>query len=212
MIFYKKLTFWQNKKRQAVLDDYKKKLREYFRLTNFDPFQHAIIENDKSYAMREWLNKHSDEVQSILLTAGVGPYIDHNDPPAIGGRYRRINLIENFPHLYQFDMGPDLIVDSIDKALGNYEADFQNAIIRTFNPLFWISLLLEWIASIPFRVLGSLGIKNSDKIEDSFFGRLVKLIIKLALGIEATWKFLVFLGVIPGAETPVSLLQKYKFP
>ena len=47
-------------------------------------------------------------------------------------------------------------VDFIERALGVYQSDRRAALVRTINPLWWLSRGLLWFARIPFVFLDGL--------------------------------------------------------
>jgi hypothetical protein len=50
-----------------------------------------------------------------------------------------------------------------------------------FNPLYWLGILVVWTLRLPFKLLGAAGF-NATKVEESFFGKILKLIWGLGLG------------------------------
>ena len=87
-------------------------------------------------------------------------------------------LFSNIFNLDDFDIPFQQIVDRIDRAIGIYAKDALWSWLRLFNPLFYISLFLEYIASIPFVLLGKAGF-NQRAAEQSIIGKIVKFIIEL---------------------------------
>ena len=175
---YKSLPIWENLKRQKELNDYKESIDKYFNLVEFDQYSRSLIDSEESKKIRTLINKHDGFIQTYLISAGMSPNVTHTPPPAIGGYIQNINMVENLFNLFNFDIEPQILVDTIDKAIGIYERDFIPSVIRTVNPLFWLGIILESIASIPFYLLGSVGF-NRNKIEGSIFGKITKWLIKI---------------------------------
>lgn len=141
-----------------------------------------------------------------MQEVGQAANVIYTDPPAIGGRRSNLNLLDNIFNLQNYDIEPQIIIDFIDQAIGVYERDFTSSIIRTFNPLFWAGKVLEAIASVPFMVLGRLGLPQQ-KIESSPLGVIIKWLIKGITAFTTVWQFLVFVGVIPPELSLLRLLK-----
>ena len=207
---YKEITFWENRTRQELLNEFINNINQYFKLSDFDPYQQEPIESSESLEVRTKLNKKIGIVNRIMYGAHVFPNVTYTPPSAVGGYVQNINIIENFALLYQFRIPPIQVIDVLEKAVGVYEDDFTKSIVRTFNPLFWAGRLIGYIASIPFKFLGSIGLPEN-KIKNSFLGKLLKTIIEALLWIITTfstvWEFLKLIGVLKPTDTPPSVLQ-----
>jgi len=94
-------------------------------------------------------------------------------------------------------------LDVIERAIGIYENDRLNALFRTVNPLFWIGLILDYIVSLPFKVIGKVGF-NQKKIESLITGRVIKGTLYLIMVLAA---FLTVLEKIDYLEKFISLIQ-----
>lgn len=193
---YTKLIFWQNITRQKKLKEYRAKLEEYFRSIDFDSYDRSILDTPQTRIVRTYLNKQADIVGQYITEAGCPLKITYTPPPAIGGYIQSIDLIDNLFNLQNFDIEVQTLIDIIDQALGIYEGDFTKSIIRTFNPLFWLGRVLEFISSIPFYLLGSIGFSRV-RIENSILGKFIKLIIKMITLFVLIWQFLAILKIVP---------------
>jgi len=206
MTNYKSLTFFQNKHRQNILSQFQQKLGQYFSLIDYNSYSRDIVDTDESRGIRRFLNRQNSIVQLYMQEVGQAANVIYTDPPAIGGRRSNLNLLDNIFNLQNYDIEPQTIIDFIDQAIGVYERDFTSSIIRTFNPLFWAGKVLEAIASVPFMVLGRLGLPQQ-KIESSPLGVIIKWLIKGITAFTTVWQFLVFVGVIPPELSLLRLLK-----
>lgn len=203
---YKILPFWENIKRRRELEIYRQNIEKYFERVDFSDYSRSLIDNNETKKIRTFLNKQSGFIQVYLLGVGVSPDVVHTPPPAIGGYVQRINLVENLFNLFNYDIEHQILVDTIDKAVGIYEKDFFSSVIRTINPLFWFGKLLEIIASIPFYLLGSVGF-NRRKIENSTAGKLVKWLIKFLTLLLAVWEGMARLKLLPESIDILKVLE-----
>jgi len=62
-----------------------------------------------------------------------------------------------------------------ERAIAVYKKDSGRAKQRTYCPLFWIALLIDYLVSLPFEALGKAGF-NQNKIEASFIGKFFKYV------------------------------------
>lgn len=131
----------------------------------------------------------------------------YTPPPAIGGCIQNIDLIDNLFNLQNYDIEVQTLIDIIDRALGIYERDLKNSIIRTLNLFFWLEKSLELISSLPFYLLGSVGF-NRLRLETSDIGKLVKFIIKLITIFVLLWQFLAIFKIVP-QEMDVNYFRRY---
>lgn len=193
---YTKLIFWQNVIRQKKLKEYQIKLEEYFKSIDYDSYNRSILDTPQTRIIRTYLNKQSDIVGQYITETGCPLKVTYTPPPAIGGYIRTIDLIDNLFNLQNFDIEVQTLIDIIDQALGIYEGDFTKSIIRTFSPLFWLGWVLEFISSIPFYLLGSIGFSRV-RIENSILGKFIKLIIKIITLFVLIWQFLAIFKIVP---------------
>ena len=83
----------------------------------------------------------------------------HVDP--LGEPSGEIDLLENLFRLHQHRVSPQILLDYVDRAIGVYKDDRSRAWMRTINPFYWLNLLLECTARLPFFVLGSMGLDRA---------------------------------------------------
>lgn len=205
---YRVLPFWENLKRRKELEIYQQSVEKYFERVDFNDYSRTFIDNNETKKIRAFLNKQNGFIQVYLLGTGISPDVVHTPPPAIGGYVQRINLVENLFNLFNYDIEHQVLIDTIDKAIGVYEKDFLPSVIRTINPLFWLGKILETIASVPFYLLGSVGF-NRRKIENSIAGKLIKWLIKLLTLLLAIWEGMARLKLLPENIDILKVLKGY---
>ena len=74
------------------------------------------------------------------------------------------------------------MLDLIERAIGKYDSNRKWALVRMFNPFFYIGLVIDAISNLLFIVIGKLGF-NRQKQKASTIGRLVKGFIQIAVWI-----------------------------
>ena len=191
MSWYKKITYWENRKRVKLLSKFRDLVVDYFNNVEYN-FLH-IKENQNTLRIRQEINLHLDRVYSYIIYTGVNPKIYYSPPPAVGGIAGNIDLIHNIFNLHMFDIPVQNLIDFIDRAIGIYEEDKINSLLRTFNPFFWLGRLVDFIVGIPFKFIGKIGF-NREKVEASIVGKIIKGILYLL--VTASTAFLTFLTIL----------------
>lgn len=184
MRYYKKILIWENKRRILKLEQFRSLIVEYF--NNSHVYRRAEERNEEPSAQvaRVKINRNMEEVHEIIIRSNIQPLILWSPPPTVGGYTKHIYPIQNFFNLHRFDLGHNDILGFIDRSIGIYERNQSAAIIRTINPFFYMGLLIEWIAELPFLAIDKLGLDRG-KAESSILGRLVKGILYLITVIAA---------------------------
>lgn len=194
---YTQIPFWESRKRQKELSEFRKLVADYFNGLEYDYMGDPIVD-EEGMRVRSVINKKIDSIGYIIKFAGINTKVTHYPAPAVGGPITTIDVIENTFNLRSFGIMPVEILDQIDKALGVYEADFISSIIRTFNPFFWLWKLFMWLASLPFKLLAHAGF-DVVKMQGTFLGKTLKLIsdfVVLFGGILVILQTLGYVGVL----------------
>lgn len=196
--FYTKILIWENKRRLDKLIEFRNLIIEYFNNSRVEWMVAERIEKEAARSARVKINRIINETHSIILLSGINPTIRYTPPPAVGGYIQKIDVIQNIFNLNRFQIGVDPVLDFIDRAIGIYQSNQKSALIRTFNPFFYLGWVLDVISDLPFIAIGKLGF-NREKVESSAIGRLVKGIFYLITVIAAfltTLQLLGFLGPV----------------
>ena len=180
---YKKITYLQNKKRVKELQLFRENVVSYFKSRKQSSWGESY-ETDASTEFRRNINLAISKIQGIIHSADIDPVLVYTPPPAIGGYIQRIDVILNIFNTIHYQIPPNKIIDFIDVAIGRYTDDYLKALIRTFNPVFWIFEIIEFIARIPFFIIGWIGF-NQKKVEASLVGKIIKSVVTLITVIAA---------------------------
>jgi hypothetical protein len=110
------------------------------------------------------------------------PHVVFYQPPPIAGGYaQNLDVILNAFDLYSFQIPSQKVFDCTDVAVGAYERECQRLLRQSFNPFYWLGMLVVWVLRLPFKLLAAVGF-DVTKAEQSVFGKIVKLIWGLILG------------------------------
>src|SRR3972149_3310895 len=157
---YDSMPIWQNRSSlqmlkyfRALIEEYSANLSKGSWMADF-----AVSENEKSRELRPLINRTSHGARCAVSRAGLNPTYNIVYPPTMGGGVFLIDLVAD-PFLLLQHKRQNLqgTIDLMDKAIGVYENDRKRAWIRTLNPIFWVGLLVDWVASLPFQLVGKLG-------------------------------------------------------
>ena len=190
---YKRLFIWENINRTTDLIEFRNLIVQYFDNTQLS--LSSVKENEEARKARRKINLVMQKTHNFILEAGVSPDIIYRHPPSIGGRSEVIDLVSDIFHLHNFGVSPELLLDCIERAIGVYQNDKIKSIFRTTNPFFWAYLILDFIISIPFRLLGLVGF-DQIKAEESLVGRVLKFVFVLIILSEALLNILEKVGYL----------------
>jgi len=195
MQYYNKIPIWENKRRLQLLIRYRQLMSTYFDNIEHLRMASGIIENKEAKDARVQVNRILDEVDIVINLAGVSTIIKYTPPPIVGGYIERIDVVLNVFGMHRYHIQPDDLLGFVDRAIGIYENDSPRAWIRTFNPIYWIGYLFDFIAGLPFALLGRIGF-DKNRAESSIIGRAIKAILYLVEVFAALLAILHFLGYL----------------
>ena len=207
---YNKILVWENKRRLNKLIEFRQLVLEYFNNIDVGLFADQRIENQAAQVARTKINQIMAEVHSIILDSGIIPILTVDPPPAVGGYRTDVDLIDNIFNLDRFYIGEGIhrecndILDFIDRAIGIYKSNHESALVRMFNPFFYLGLVFDAISDLPFIAIGKLGF-NQQKVEMSAIGRLVKGVLYLITVLAA---FLTILYLLDFLEPVKQFVHK----
>jgi len=107
-----------------------------------------------------------------------------------------------------FQISEQQLLDSIERAIGIYKNDTTNALLRTYNPFFWLVLILEYIVGLPFKIFGKVGF-NQQKIESSLIAKIVKIIFYFIIIFETLTAIIERMGYLPKFILLINELFRY---
>lgn len=192
---YKQITFWENDERIKYLKNFNSHVVNYFNNIGHNSVGDSW-EKEIAKIERKEINKLIDKAYSYIVATGVSTQIIYYPAPITGREPHYTDLVLNIFNLINMHIGHRPLLDSIERAIVRYENDKKSAILRTYNPLFWIALFIDWVVSLPFEFLGKFGLQQ-DKLEASIGGRLFKFLFSLIIYVEAFLNILKMTGYLP---------------
>jgi len=154
-----------------------------------------MLEEDAAKDARVLICRIIDKVNAIIYAAEIIPIIQYSPPPLIGGRSHNIDLVLNIFNLHRFQIHPNHLIDSIDRAIGIYTDNHHASVVRMLNPFYYIGFCFEAMSQIPFDILGKAGF-NQNKIQHSLVGRIAKGIIYMFGALASVLTVLQLLGLL----------------
>lgn len=173
MIPHNQMAIWANRAAQKDLIEFRNLVVEYFNNASAGEFSDELQENETARRARRKINLMSNRVSRWAAATGHDSEVFYREAPMHGGRAYPIHMIANVFNLSKLRLEPRALADILENAIGVYQDDAARALVRTFNPLFWVGRLFDAVASLPFTLLGRIGF-NQDKAEASVLGRIIK--------------------------------------
>ena len=155
----------------------------------------AVIEEEPAKDAKVRINRALHRVVTAIDAVGLPRVVIYTPAPAVGGYQQHVDLLDNLFILHQFQIPQGRVIELIDRAIGIYENDKCSAILRSINPLWWLWKGLVLLSSGPFRLLSAAGFDTAS-IENSFIGRLFRLVVMLVTVLAAFLTVLQFLGYL----------------
>jgi hypothetical protein len=180
MTHYKRMTIFQNLDSLRTLKRFRKLAERYFDNVDYGSYGLTVSENAKAKAVRSQLNLMLERVKRSLSCIDLRSEICPVPPVGAPESEEGIYLVENIFNLHELKISPRTLLDYVERAIGAYRDEKPRALIRTFSPLFWLSILLDCAAGLPFAFLGALGL-NRSAMETSPLGRLFKGSVRAAI-------------------------------
>ncbi len=177
MRHYRKIPFWENRRRLNLLGRYKYLVVLYFKNSKAG-FLNNRIENDEAANARAEINHGLDEIYKIIISSDVKPSIIWTPPPNVGGNVQRIDVLHNIFNIHDYRIPPNNLLDFFERSIGIYTNDSSRAFWRTINPFYWFGQLFDFIVGLPFTLIAKAGF-NRNKVEASSVGRIVKGLLYL---------------------------------
>jgi hypothetical protein len=181
---YSKIPIWENRRRIEhltlvcdLIHDYHHVFRSpIFRVKvspttgqPLDQFQRRAEINERMPLARRIIELSGITIRRVLKSTADG------SPPS-----EEIDLLEMVFDLQKFGFNYNRATDVIDESIGVYKNDQKKALSRSYNPIFWLLRIVEWIAEFPFWLISLLGF-NQKKAEESKSGRAVKGVVQISV-------------------------------
>jgi hypothetical protein len=174
------MTIFKNLQSTRTLKKFKKLAERYFGNVDYGAYDLTAVEKPEARGIRSQLNLMLERVKRVLSWVEVSPDICDASRPTAAGYEEGIYLVDNIFNLHQLRISPQTLLDYVERAIGVYRDDKFRSLVRTVNPLFWLSIVLDYISGLPFAIPGALGF-NRSKIEDCLFGKFLKGCFRVAV-------------------------------
>ena len=199
MRYYKKILPRENNRRLSKLTSFRNDVVNYFNNCKFDRSEFEVNENEEARRTRIEINTALDEVHEIILAAGINPCLTYQAAPMRGGFITDLDVIMNIFNISSHQITPNIITDQVERAIGIYTKNRRAALFRFFNPFFYLGLIIDLLANLPFVLLGRIGF-NRAKAESSLLGRIAKGFFQLVYLIAAVFAVLYYLGYMEAVK------------
>ena len=158
----------------SILVEFRELLCRYYSGSKPIEFSRELDETADAYRARVEINFNLLDVKRLLRGAGVGTTLLCLPNPIRGGYAHEVSVFDNLFAIHQFELSPNVVLDYVDRARGHYRKQLVPSLLYTLNPVNWLLSFLSSVVSIPFRILGIVGL-DSDSAENSWLGKIVKL-------------------------------------
>ena len=195
MKHFSKIPIWENTRRLNKLLEFRELVVNYFNNIRMEGFISEVTENSEAQRTRMKINTMLMEIHEISVNSGTVPYMKHTSAPAFGSQVTRLDLIEGIFSLHHYNIGGQNVIDYIERVIGIYQRNHMPALIRVFNPFYYIGLVFDTVSEIPSIAISSLGI-NRQKFSSSIVGRFVKTITYLISVLASFLTVLHYLGLL----------------
>ena len=195
MLHYKRMTIFQNLDRTRTLVKFKKLVETYFANVDHGAFGLDAKENIIAKRTRSQLNLRLEKVKMAMHSVETHPTAPQQIRRAAYEPSGEIDLLENLFSLQQHKVEPQTLVDHVERAIGMYTGDRFNASLRTLNPLYWLGIVLDYSARLPFFILGSLGL-DRDRLEGTALGKFFKGCFRVAVLLALLVGLIHYLGFL----------------
>ena len=204
MTHFKKKTFFENRYSLIKLNEFLNLIEQYFRTVGWN-YKVPIVEHEGVRNLRTRINNLIPTINKIILASDLQANIIHTSPPMTGSRMTKLDIINNIFNLHSYQLAPQMVIDLIERAIGVYSTDQVSSIVRTINPLFWITKCMDRIFDIPLYLLTKAGFQEAKK--NSAGMKLFRFIFNLSVFIASTLTILHLLGWLEKFELFIQTLN-----
>ena len=199
MAHYKRMTILGNLESIRTLKKFKKFAERYFENVDYGSYGLTAVEKPKAKILRSQLNLMLERAKRALSSVELSPDICDASRPTAAGYEEGVYLVDNIFNLHQLKISPQTLLDYVERAIGVYRDDKLKSLMRTLNPLFWLSIVLDYVSGLPFAFLGALGL-NRSKIEEGSFGKFMKGCFRVAVVVTVLAVIVDHLGYLDPIE------------
>jgi hypothetical protein len=166
---YDKIPIWENKRRIKELTFWRDL---WLTFASNRPLVSPKTGQPFSFEERRGeLNRRIPAVREMVTLAEVHAV---RDWMTVGKQTKtlRVDILEQFWYVERLWLSFQAPSDVVDEAIGKYQSDQRRSWIRTFNPFYWISRLIDWLISEAFNVVKIFG-GNPETARASQLGRVI---------------------------------------
>ena len=168
------MLYWECKRRLALLREFRLRAVDYFENIEYAGWMAGGAPrpmNEAAQKARHDMNRMLGEVLISLSRLTVPHVVSYQPPPRLGGYPQNVDVILNIFSLWEFQIGPERIFDTVDRAIGAYERECEKLFRRLFNPLYWMGMLVVQFLRIPSKLRGA-GENDDPGTDRSLFGSM----------------------------------------
>jgi hypothetical protein len=132
------MLYWECKRRLDLLRQFRRLALDYFNNVRYPDWMSdgGPILNESAQKARVQINRLAEDLVPTLDLLGIGHSVTYTPAPAVGGYIQHIDVVANVFDLWRFQIGPEMVLDCVDRAIGAYERESQKLLHKTFNPVY----------------------------------------------------------------------------
>jgi hypothetical protein len=177
---YDKIPIWENKDRIKYLTFFRDLWLEGTFAADQVLVSPATGKPFRQEERRSELNRRIPAVKEMVALADIPTLRDwvtiRKDDELV-----RVDILEQFWYTDKLRLSYRAPSDVVDEAIGKYQTDQRASWVRTFNPLYWLGRLIDWLIGKAFNVVSLFG-GNPRAARNSPVGRTV-----FAIGTFLAW-------------------------
>jgi len=178
MLPLERIPWWSNWRRRRFLSRVRSDLDAYFAAVTYEAFPFRVVETEEGRRIREASTGSMSRCRRIVRASGQVSLV-RLAPGESPGEVRRVDLLEVVFDLDRYHLRREDVFQALDVATRAYERGAPAAWLRTFNPLYWLSMGLDAIELVPFFPLRLLGLEPR-RVADSTIGTVFRVLLRSA--------------------------------
>jgi hypothetical protein len=176
------LTIVRNLHRTRELRLFRELVEIYFERSERDVHD-VPMDWEGAQSARSRINQMLPRVIQMVRAAGLGGSVETAATTDPGLALGRVELLQRIFSARNGEVLAQEILDVLDMALGVYEGGRLMALARTVNPLHYAGTALAFLARVPRRILGALGLRRhprAPRLGEAELARLESVAARLA--------------------------------
>ncbi len=144
---YRDITFGENRARLKMLREFLDLVVEYFENSTLNMMNGYYTEERQAREARVAINLILQHGYKVIRLADIKTAAASSSSVVIGGNCQNIDLILNIFNLGRNEIPPNAAIDYIERSIDVYKSNRLPSFIRTINPFFWITVMMNHISS-----------------------------------------------------------------